>query len=198
MRRAIEQEIRSVVIFLAVLWVVWGVDFLLPIDLTQLGLLPRTLNGLIGIPLMPFLHGGLGHLISNTIPLAILLMLLAGSRASSWRAVAEIIVLGGGLLWLLGRSSIHVGASGLVYGLIAFLIASGYFERRLVSVVIALVVLFLYGGTLLFGVLPTSEAQVSWDGHLFGAMAGGLVAYIHTRPEQPESARNVTRSNISG
>jgi membrane associated rhomboid family serine protease len=189
MRHTIRQELHGVVIFLALLWVIRIADVLLPIDLNLWGIRPRTLSGLVGIPLAPFLHEGIGHLLSNTLPLAILLVLLAGSRASSWQIVLQIILLGGFLLWLLDRSSsTHVGASGLVFGLIAFLIVSGFLERRLTSLAIALLVGFLYGSTLLFGVLPSLDQRISWEGHLLGAVAGAVIAYLHTgRPLQVDS-----------
>jgi membrane associated rhomboid family serine protease len=177
MKHTIQEELKWVLIFIAILWGVRLVDSVLPIDFNVYGLIPRTFGGLIGIPLMPFLHGGWGHLISNTIPLAILLVLLAGSRANSIAIVVGLVFLGGLLLWLFGRSSIHVGASGLVFGLIAFLIASGFLERRIVPLLVACLVLFLYGGTIIWGVIPSINQGVSWDGHLFGAIAGGLLAY---------------------
>jgi membrane associated rhomboid family serine protease len=92
------------------------------------------------------------------------------------------------LLWIFGRSAIHIGASGLVYGLVAFLIASGLFERRLLSLLIALVVGALYGSSMLWGALPTAGPHVSWDGHLAGAAAGVVLAYAITRdsPTKPE------------
>lgn len=177
MKHAIREEFHWVLIFIAILWVVRLADFVLPIDLNDFGLRPRSIGGLMGIPLAPFLHAGWGHLIGNTIPLAILLMLLAGSRANSIAIVIGLVLLGGGLLWLGGRSSIHIGASGLIYGLIAFLISSGFFERRFVSIAISILVLFLYGGTMVWGVLPSVNQGVSWDGHLYGAIAGVILAY---------------------
>ena len=135
---------------------------------------------------LPFIHGGFGHLLGNTIPLAILLTLLAGSRSSSWLVVVELVLLGGGLLWCFGRSSAtHVGASGLIYSLIAFLIVSGLLEKRLVPLGIAILVGFLYGTTLIFGVLPSFAQHISWDGHLFGAIAGAIVAYCNNRLSAP-------------
>ncbi len=185
MQHTIREEFRGVVVFIGLLWAVWFADLVLPIDFNVWGVRPRTVGGLIGIPLMPFLHAGIGHLLSNTIPLAVLLTLLAGSRANSWQVVGELILLGGGLLWVLGRSSAtHVGASGLVYGLIAYLIVSGLREKRLVPLGIAILVGFLYGTTLLFGVLPSFDQRISWDGHLFGALAGAAIAYLHTRPTE--------------
>ena len=129
---------------------------------------------------MPFLHYDLTHILSNTVPLFVLLALLVGSRAQPWVVVVEIVLLGGFLLWLLGRLKIHIGASGLIFGLIAFLIVCGFREGQLVSFGIAVLVGFIYGGTLVFGVLPRLKSYVSWEGHLCGAVAGGIVAYALT------------------
>lgn len=182
MQHTIREEFRGIVVFIGAMWVVWFADLILPIRLTDWGVQPRSIGGLIGIPLMPFLHSGLGHLISNTIPLAILLSLLAGSRSSSWQVVIELVLLGGALLWCFGRSNAsHVGASGLVYGLIAYLIVAGFLEKRLVPLGIAILVGFLYGTTLILGVIPSLQQHISWDGHLFGAIAGAIVAYANTR-----------------
>lgn len=186
MQHTIRDEFRGIAVFISALWIVWFVNLVLPIKLTDWGVHPRTIGGLIGIPLMPFLHGGFGHLLGNTIPLAILLTLLAGSRSSSWQVVVEVVLLGGALLWCFGRSSVtHVGASGLIYGLIAFMIVAGLLEKRLVPLGIAILVGFLYGTTLIFGVLPSFAQHISWDGHLFGAIAGVIVAYSNTRRSKP-------------
>ncbi len=170
--------------FIGTMWAVYLLDWLVPIQFSAWGIVPRTAWGLVGIPLSPFLHAGFGHLLSNSIPLAILLMLLAGSRAQSWSTVAEIILLGGGLLWLCGRSASHIGASSLLYGLIAFLIVSGFRERRMIPLAVAILVGFLYGGTLLAGVLPTVGSNISWDGHLCGAIAGGVLGYYGVEASQ--------------
>jgi membrane associated rhomboid family serine protease len=168
----------------AVLLVMWGirlVDALIPVDFNQFGLLPRTLRGLTGIVTMPFLHVGFGHLISNTVPLVILLGLTVASRHQAWPAIVGIIAGNGILLWLFGRSAYHIGASGLVFGLIAYLITVGIREKQIVSVSVALLVGFLFGGTLLFGVIPDFSSADSWDGHLCGAVAGVLVGTISAR-----------------
>ena len=180
--------LRGIAIFVAILWSVLLADWVLPADLIEWGILPRKLSGLIGIPLAPFLHAGVGHLLSNTVPLVVLLVLLVTSRKEAWSTVAEIALLGGLLLWLFGRNgtsqeaTIHVGASGLVYGLIAFLIVAGFREKRIVSLGIAILVGFLYGGTFLWGMLPTQKG-VSWDGHITGALAGGILAmFLSSQP----------------
>lgn len=177
-------ELTVVLVFVGLMWAVYVADLLLPVDLTQWGIVPRTLSGLVGIPASPFLHGGFGHLLGNTIPLVLLLVLLIGSRADSVSTIAELVLLSGGLLWLVGRNGTsqqavcHVGASGLIYALIAFLIVAGFRERKIVSALVALVVAGLYGSTLLFGVLPSPSSNVSWDGHLAGAIAGAALAYF--------------------
>lgn len=176
----IREELGYILIFIAVVWGVFVVTLVFP-SLDSLGVTPRTVKGLVGIVAMPFLHAGLGHLVGNTIPLFILLMLLAGSKARSWEIVVLIVLLGGSLLWVFGRPKDHIGASGLVFGLISFLILSGFFEKRAVPLAVSVFVGFFYGGTLFWGVLPKAGSCVSWDGHLCGAIAGGVVAYALTR-----------------
>jgi membrane associated rhomboid family serine protease len=181
MQHTIREEITGVLVFIGVIWLVFVLDWVVPLDFNHYGLTPRTAGGLVGIVTSPFLHLNLQHIVSNTVPLTILLILLAGSQARSWQIVIAVVLVGGGLLWLIGRPGTHVGASGLVFGLVAFLIISGLLERRLLAILVALVVGFLYGGTLLAGVVPRIGSNVSWDGHLYGALAGGLVAYLLTR-----------------
>jgi len=171
---------RSILVFIGLLWVILFVDLALrygaEYNLNQLGLRPRSFTGLVGIVTMPFLHGGWHHLMSNTIPLCVLLFLLVGSRDKIGGILVGIVLLSGLLLWMFGRGYTHVGASGLVYGLAAFLIVAGFRERRFVPLIVAVLTLFMYGGSLFFGLLPTAGPQISWDGHLTGAIAGGLVA----------------------
>jgi membrane associated rhomboid family serine protease len=177
-----KKELAGIAIFIVILWGAFVVDLVLPVDLVKTcGLVPRTSQGLLGIPCMPLLHASVGHLLSNTIPLIVLLALLAGSQARSWETVLELVVFGGLILWLVGRSVIHVGASGLVFALMAFLIVSGPLEKRFVSLAVALLVAFLYGGTLILGVLPGINPRVSWDGHLCGAVAGAMIAFARTK-----------------
>ncbi len=181
--------------FIGLIWVVFAFDRFL--ELEQFGLVPRSINGLFGIVAMPFLHGDLSHIISNTIPLAVTLLLLAGSRANSGAIVLLIILLAGVGLWLFGREARHIGASGLVFGLIAFHIFSGIFERRFKSIAIALLVGGMYAGTLLNGVLPFQKG-VSWEGHLIGAIAGALVALVTAKMmNEPDSAKSNSRSRFN-
>jgi membrane associated rhomboid family serine protease len=174
------EELYYILLFIAAIWAVFILSIFLP-ALDAYGVVPRTPSGLVGIALMPFLHANLHHILGNTVPLFILLALLAGSRARSWEIVLYVALLGGALLWIFGRPACHIGASGLIFGLIAFLLVSGLLEKRTVPLMIAIFVGFFYGGTLLAGILPTVGSHVSWDGHLFGAIAGGSVAYLLTK-----------------
>jgi len=190
----IRRDFVAIAIFIAVIWIVFAFDRFMALE--QYGLVPRSSRGLVGIFAMPFLHGDLSHIIGNTIPLAVTLFLLAGSRANSTAIVFLITLLGGAGLWVFGREALHIGASGLVFGLIAFHICSGFFERRVKSIIIALLVGGLYAGTLLNGVLPFQKG-VSWDGHLIGAVAGALVALVtakmmtsENKPVRPGSRYN--------
>jgi membrane associated rhomboid family serine protease len=193
MQHTIQRELKGVLGFVAVLWAVFALDFVVPVDFLEYGVTPRTWSGLVGIPLMPFLHASWQHLVSNTVPLIVLLVLLAGSKARSWEVVAEIIVLGGILLWLFGRHATHIGASGLVFGLIAFLIVSGWRERRFVPLIVSVLVTFLYGGSFVFGVIPRMGSPISWEGHLLGGVAGGIIAWCLTGTPQP---RKISGSGV--
>lgn len=182
----LKRDLAGVVLLIAIIWIVFALDTFLPLE--NLGLVPRTFRGLFGIVAMPFLHGDFKHLLGNTIPLAVTMLLLAGSRANSGAIVALITVLCGLGLWLFGRTALHIGASGVVFGLITFHVFAGIFEKRLQSVLIAAIVGLLYASTLLHGVVPFQKG-VSWEGHLIGAVAGALVALLVSRLlKQPNSS----------
>jgi membrane associated rhomboid family serine protease len=185
-RHTVREEFYGVLAFMGVVWCVFVIGHISPIQLESYGITPRTFRGLVGIPAAPFLHANLAHLLSNTVPLTVLLLLLAGSQARSWFVVICIVLLGGALLWLFGRPATHIGASGLIYGLIAYLLVSGYCERRFVPMIVAIVVGFLYGGTLASGVLPAWGSHISWEGHLLGAIAGGAIAVLMTKDREIE------------
>jgi len=183
------KSLQPVFFVVVAMWMVQVADFIIPLNFNEFGLRPRMLQGLIGIGLMPFLHAGFGHLLSNTVPLAILLGLTVTTRHQPWHFVMAIVLGNGILLWLFGRNAIHVGASGLVFGLIAYLITVGIREKQLKSLLIAILVGFFFGTTLLFGVVPTFRSAVSWDGHLCGAISGVLVALVGTGVSPQPSRR---------
>ena len=172
----IREELTSILIFVGIIWLVFILDRFLPLE--KLGLIPRDIGGLFGIVTMTFLHGDFAHIMSNFVPLVVMLLLLAGSRANSIVIVISIIALGGTLLWLFGRgNTLHIGASLLVFGLAVFLIVSGILEKRMVPMLISFFVAITYGGILLSGIAPWQQG-VSWDGHLFGGIGGGLAAWL--------------------
>jgi membrane associated rhomboid family serine protease len=184
-RQSIRRALSGVLLFVLGVWLVFLLDRLPGISLRDwFALRPRTLGGLVGIPAMPWLHDNWLHILSNTLPLLVLLTLLAGSRARNWVVVAMIVLLGGAITWLIGGSGRHVGASGLVLGLVTFHIAVGMFEKRVVAVAIAILVGLLYGWTLIRNLVPLPApgvVQVSYAGHWGGALAGVAVAYLLTR-----------------
>ena len=149
-------------------------DTVLSLDLGRYGIVPRTVDGLRGIPLHVFLHQGFGHVLSNTGPLLVLgiLISLRGGR-KLLGASLFIVAFGGFAVWLVARSGVHIGASGLAFGYFGYLVGRGFYERSLTSILIAVAVVVFYGG-MFFGILP-SLGFVSWEGHLFGLIAG--VAY---------------------
>ena len=165
--------------FVVIIWLVEFADWLIFDEaLDAYGVQPRTITGLRGIFFMPFLHRGFGHLLANTIPIIILGWLVMIRRTADIFIVAIVTILVGGLgVWLLGGSnSVHVGASGLIFGFFGFLLARAYFERSRSAIALALVVFLLYGG-IIWGVLP-GQNGISWQGHLFGFVGGILAAYL--------------------
>lgn len=145
-----------------------------------LALLPRRIDGLPGILGAPLVHGSFAHLLANTVPLLILGGMVAIRGVAYYLATTlAIVVLGGLGLWALGRDAAHVGASGLIFGYFGLLVGRGYYERRLRSVAVSILVVVLYGG-MLAGVLPRGDG-VSWEAHLFGLLAGGLCARAVSR-----------------
>ena len=163
---------------IAIMWVAEVVDLALGGDLNRYGIEPRDPDGLIGIVTAPFLHAGFGHLVGNTIPLAVLGVVIALGGALRLLAVTAIVALVSGLgTWLVAPAGTeHIGASGIVFGFATYLIARGVFSRRLAQLGVGLVVLALWGATLLRGLVP--EAGISWQGHLFGALGGVLAARL--------------------
>ncbi|SOU87606.1 rhomboid family intramembrane serine protease [Tenacibaculum dicentrarchi] len=158
------------------LYVVHAISFFIPI--TQFGIIPRTFNGLIGVFTSPFLHGGIWHLISNTLPLIVLLTVLNFFYPKKTLSVIIFTILVGGMLvWLFARSANHIGASGLIYGLASFLIANGILERKFIPILVSISVAVVYGG-LIWGLVPSLKSHISWEGHLFGAVAGILIAFL--------------------
>ncbi|HLO50300.1 MAG TPA: rhomboid family intramembrane serine protease [Kamptonema sp.] len=165
--------------FVALMWIIEIIDwFLLGGRLNAYGVRPRSIVGLRGILFMPFLHGNFAHLAANTLPFITFGWLIMLRETSDFFLVSAITMLVSGIgVWLTGSPySIHIGASGLIFGYFGFLLLRGYFERSFMSIVLSVFVGFLYGG-LIWGVLP-SQPGVSWQGHLFGFVGGVLAAQL--------------------
>lgn len=147
------------------------------------GIVPRTLSGLWGILLAPILHGGFAHLAANTVPFLTLGALVILRGLGTFIGVSLMVIILGGLgVWLFAPgNTVHIGASGLIFGYIGYLMARGYFERTFGALAIAVLVAVIYGGAL-WGVLP-SDPRISWQGHLFGFLAGIATAgVLRTQP----------------
>ena len=149
-----------------------------------MGILPRDGFGLMGIITAPLIHGDFSHLISNTFPIIVLGWIVFFFYPKiSFFLFTFVYIITGLLVWLLAREVYHIGASGLVYGFVSFLFFSGIFRRDNKSVALALIITFLYGG-LVWGVLPGMKG-ISWESHLFGAIAGLVAAYIFRKVDPP-------------
>jgi membrane associated rhomboid family serine protease len=161
-------------------WLAWLGAFALGWDMEALGLRPRDPQGLIGIFTAPFVHASFEHLVSNTLPLALLTALTLYAYPRATRVALPLIWLGSGLgVWLWARSSVHVGISGVTHGLMFFLFVIGLVRRDRLGVAIALLVFFLYGG-MTMTVLPR-DPDVSFEYHLAGAVMGALSALLTFR-----------------
>jgi membrane associated rhomboid family serine protease len=159
------------------MWMIHIAQVIMGVRFIGLGVYPRKLEGAIGILSAPFIHGSFQHLISNSVPLFFLITLLfLAYRRSSWIALTLIYIGTGIGMWLFVRPSFHIGASGVVYGLVSFMFWTGVFRKNIRSIAISLAILFLYSGYI-WGIFP-GEPGVSWDGHLIGAIVGIMVAYL--------------------
>ncbi len=175
-----------VVGMVAVMWLLELIDLIPGTDFDRWGIRPRTLSGLWGIPLAPFLHAGLGHLIANTLAFLVLGCLIAASGTQRIIQVTVIVTLVAGFgVWLTGAAhSVHLGASGVVFGYLTYLVTRGFFQRHAGLIIVGILVFLVYGG-ILWGLLP--RPGISWQGHLFGAIGGVVAAWvIHgRRPASP-------------
>ena len=159
------------------MWLLELIDILfLNQRLNLFGIRPRDTGYMWGIAFAPFLHGGISHLLANTPPFIALGWLVLALSRKEFLWVTIVVTISSGLgAWLFGASnSVHIGASGVIFGYFGFLLARGFFDRQLVSIALSLIVGAIYG-YLLWGVLP-NQPNVSWQGHLFGFLGGVLLA----------------------
>jgi membrane associated rhomboid family serine protease len=196
----------TILTFVALLYVIELVDQLAGHRLDRNGIRPLETDGLKGILFAPLLHASWSHLLANTVPALVLgfLVTLAGLGRFVW-ATAIIWIVGGFGTWLIGdiggcrMETNHIGASGLIFGWLTFVLVFGWLTRHIWQILLSLVVLFVYGGILL-GAVPVLDrcGGVSWQGHLCGALAGVLAAYLLSRPEREARQRRKATPPLPG
>ena len=174
--RSLRTQAVTLGTMLGAFWLTFAVNFLLGGALTGFGIVPRTTDGLLGILFAPFLHGTLNHLIANTVPFAALGWMVMWRDARHFLPVTAFAMLGAGLMaWTLGApGSVHIGASGVVFGYLGFLLLAGVYARSVMSIVLSIVTAVLWGG-LVLGIAP-GQAGISWQAHLGGFLGGILAA----------------------
>ncbi len=177
------------VLIVGLFWLIKLTENVMDISLVEFGILPLQAEGLPGIILSPFIHSSYDHLLSNSIPFLILsFALLYFYRNLAYRILFLIYILSGICVWLGGRESWHIGASGIVYGLASFLFFSGVFRKDANLLTIGIIVIFLYG-SMFWGIFPI-KPEISWESHLWGAASGLMLAfyYRHQGPARPASS----------
>lgn len=180
---SVRRRVLAILAFVLLLWALEALDTVAPRNLDLLGIRPRSLDGLLGIPVAPLLHGGFSHLMTNTTALVPLAFFVAARRERDLYLVPVVVTLLAGLLvWIFGApGSVHIGASLLVFGFLGYLLLLGALERSFGSIALAVLVAFVYGG-LFMGLMP-GQPGVSWESHFFGFCAGGVSALLfYERP----------------
>ncbi|HRH70862.1 MAG TPA: rhomboid family intramembrane serine protease [Flavobacteriales bacterium] len=176
--RKLAYSIVPPALIVLVLWCVFLLDRVYVLDLARWGILPRTLHGLWGVLFSPFIHGDMEHLLNNSIPLLVLgSALLYFFPRLTGRVVLASWVISGTWVWISARDNYHIGASGVVYGIAAFLFTSGLLRKQRTLMGLSLLVVFLYGG-LIWGVFPIVP-RISWESHFWGAASGVIMAFLY-------------------
>lgn len=172
-------KLQGLYYLVACIWLVFVVNALIPVDLLVYGILPRQWDRIYGVLFWPFLHANLSHIGNNTVTLVIFGAIISLRNSSrEFLILSFMITLYAGLgVWLLGRPELHVGASGLVFGYFGYIMTRGIYDGRISSILISTAVMLLFGG-MIWGILPT-DAQISWEGHLFGFLSGVVVGVRH-------------------
>ncbi len=174
-------------VFVGIIWVVKILEIMLDTRFSTFGIMPQKLSGLVGIIAAPLLHGDLAHLTANSLPALVLgSILFYAYRPIAWRIIFLIYLTTGFWVWVFGRESYHIGASGVIYGLASFLFFSGIFRKDNRMLAITFLVAFLYG-SMVWGVFPElfPEKNISWESHLMGLVAGLVFAFYY-KSEGPQ------------
>jgi membrane associated rhomboid family serine protease len=183
-RKSLLRSFYFPALFVAIMWLVKGLELHLETRFSKWGVLPRTVEGLKGIIFSPFIHGDFEHLFNNSFPI----LLLGAALFHFYRPIAHKVffltyIIGNVWLWAIGRESYHIGASGIIYGLASFLFFSGVLRKHMPLLVISLLVVFLYG-SLVWGIFPGKE-RISFEGHLTGSLAGIILSF-YFRSDGPQ------------
>lgn len=180
-RRRRLSEDRWILGAVAAMWAIELMNALVGHALCAFGILPRTLRGLFGVPLAPWIHGSVSHLAVNTLPFLVLAGLVhMGQKRRVIPVTVRVALVGGGLVWLLGRGgATHVGASGVICGYFGYLMTRGFLVVKFQTTLVALITILLYGG-LVHSLLPGNPA-ISWESHLAGVAAGVAAAFRYKR-----------------
>lgn len=169
-------EIKTILVLIALMWLAFGLSFVIP-AVDNLGIVPRTWHGLVGVICSPFLHANTAHITGNTMGLLAFGVIFAILNGAETLKTTVVIALASGILtWVIGRSANHIGASGLVFGLYGYLLAFGFFSRNILALVLSVLLLVSYGG-IMFGILPIQRG-ISWEAHLSGFAFGWFYARL--------------------
>lgn len=174
-------------IFVVLIWLIKASEHIFSVDLHFLGIFPQRASSLTGIFTSPFIHADLKHLFNNTLPLFVLGSALFFFYSQvAFRVLFWLFLLTGAAVWLTGRPSWHIGASGIIYGLASFLFISGIIRRHIPLMGLSLLVAFLYG-EMVWGIFPGFRPNISWESHMLGAVAGAILALWFRRegPQRP-------------
>jgi len=175
--RNLRKSTILVLVFIGLLWLIGVADAVLHLQIARFGIFPREPDGLRGLLFAPLIHGSWLHLLTNTLPLFILgTAILYGYPNASKIALPMIYLLSGLGVWIFARSSYHIGSSGLAYGMMFFVFVIGVLRRDRLSIVLSLIVFFLYGG-MIWGVFPQRQ-NISFESHFFGAAVGVIMAFL--------------------
>ena len=186
---AVKGSLLAIVFPVAIVIIMWAVFLIgkeFDLHLAQYGLFPRKVQGLLGIFTIPFIHGSFSHIVNNSIPMLVLgWALFRFYPTLAFKTLFWVMIISGIWLWISGRPSYHIGASGIVYGLAAFLFLSGWLRREKKVAALSLLVAFLYG-SMWWGMLPV-DPTISWEGHFWGAIAGFSLAFLYRKqgPQKP-------------